>query len=251
MPLNKELYYYLWIAPHVLQIALAVLMMRQKLVREFPVFFVYTIFEIFQFFVLFVLMHLNYMRPYAVLYYGGEAVSSALRFAIIYEILSKVLGDYSPLRRMKHSIFHLATAVLVIFAVLIVAYTPSSQTDAAVAVQNVLDRTISIVQCGLLLLLLGLSRFLKLSFKSFAFGIALGLGIYDALKLLDWGLVDRFGSLDTSDWFTMIVMAAYHCSVLFWVVTLVLARAQRVRATEVSPSTLEQWDHTLERFLRS
>jgi hypothetical protein len=251
MPLNKELYYYLWTAPHVLQIVLAVLMMRQKLVRQFPVFFTYTIFEIFQFFILFVLMHLNFMSLYAVFYYGGEAVSSALRFAIIYEILCKVLQNYSPLRSIKHSLFHWATALLMILAVLIVAYTPSMQTDSMVIVQNVLDRTISIIQCGLLLLLLGLSRFLKLSFKSYAFGIALGLGIYDALKLLDWGLADRFGGLETSDWFTMIVMAAYHCSVLFWVVTLLLAQAQRVRAPEVSSSTLEQWDNALERFLQS
>jgi hypothetical protein len=251
MPLNKELYYYLWIAPHILQIVLALLMMRRRLVREFPVFFTYTMFEILQFFTLFALMHLNFMKAYAVAYYGGETISSALRFAIIYEILSKVLGDYSPLSRIKHSLFHWATAVLMILAVLIVAYTPSMQTDSKVFVQNVLDRTISITQCGLLLLLVGLSGFLKLSFRAFAFGIALGLGIYDAVKLVDWGLVDRSGSLDTSDWFTMIVMAAYHCCVLFWVVTLVLARAQRVRAPEVSPSTLEQWDHTLERFLQS
>lgn len=251
MPLNKELYYYLWIAPHVLQIVLAVLMIRQRLVREFPVFFAYTVFEISQFCVLFALMHLDFMRAYGVLYYGGEAISSALRFAIIYEILSKILRDYSPLRRVKHLLFHWSTAALMILAVLIVAYTPSMQTDSAVFVQNVLDRTISIIQCGLLLLLLGLSRFLKVSFKSFAFGIALGLGIYDALKLLDWGLADRFGGLETSDWFNMIVMAAYHCSVLFWVVTLGLARTQRVRGPEVSPSTLEQWDSTLERFLQS
>jgi len=251
MPLNKELYYYLWIAPHVLQIVLALLMMRQRLVREFPVFFTYTIFEIFQFFVLFVLMHLNLMKPYAALYYGGEAISSALRFAIIYEILSKVLRNYSSLRRVKHSLFHWATASLMILAVLIVAFTPSLQTDSMVIVQNVLDRTISIIQCGLLLVLLALTRFLKISFKSFAFGIALGLGIYDALKLVDWAVADRFGALENSDWFNMIVMAAYHCSVLFWVVTLLLARAHRVRIPELSSSALEEWNNTLERFLQS
>jgi hypothetical protein len=251
MPLNKALYGYLWIAPHILQIVLALLMIRRKLVREFPVFFAYTVFEIAQFLVLFVLMQLNLMKPYAVLYYGGEATSSALRFAIIYEILSKVLRNYSSLKRVKHSLFHWTTAALMVLAVLIVAYTPSMQTDRMVIVQNVLDRTISIIQCGLLLLLLGLSRFLKLSYKSYAFGIALGLGIYDALKLLDWGLADRFGSLETSDWFSMVVMAAYHCSVLFWVVTLLLPQKERVRVPELSSSSLEQWNSTLERFLQS
>jgi hypothetical protein len=251
MPLNKLLYGYLWIAPHVLQIVLVLLMIRRKLVREFPVFFAYTIFEIFQFLLLFVLMQLNFMKLYAVLYYGGEASSSAFRFAIIYEILSKVLRNYSSLRGLKHSLFHWATALLMVLAILIVAYTPSMQTDSMVIVQNVVDRTISIIQCGLLLLLLGLSRFLKFSYRSYAFGIALGLGIYDGLKLVDWALADRFGSFETSDWFSMIVMAAYHCAVLFWVVTLLFPQTQRVRVPELSSSALEQWNSTLERFLHS
>ena len=251
MPLNKVLYGYLRIAPHVLQIVLALLMIRRKLVREFPVFFAYTIFEIFQFLVLFALMNLNFMKLYAVLYYGGEAVSAALRFAIIYEIVSNVLRNYSSLRRVKHSLFHWATAGLMILAVFIVAYTPSMQTDSMVVIQNVVDRTISIIQCGLLLLLLGLSRFLKFSYKSYAFGIALGLGIYDTLKLLDWGLADRFGSLETSDWFNMTVMAAYHCAVLFWVVALLLPQTEQIRIPEVPSSALEQWNSTLERFLQS
>ena len=55
MTAHRLLFLYLWIAPHVLQVALAVMMVRRKLAREFPAFFLYTVFEVLQFAVLFAL----------------------------------------------------------------------------------------------------------------------------------------------------------------------------------------------------
>jgi hypothetical protein len=251
MPFHKALYYYLWIAPHVLQIVLVLLMIRRRLVREFPVFFGYTMYEIFQFIILFVIAQLHFMHLYATLFYGGEVISAALRFAIIYQIFAKVFKNYSSLKRMDKSFFHWATVILMVAAVLIVAYTPSLQTDPTVIIMNTVDRTISIVQCGLLLSLLALSHFLKFSWRSYAFGIALGVGIYDGLKLLDWAIADRFGGIGTADIFTMFLMAAYHCCVLFWLVTLLLPQTQMTLVSNVSSANLDRWNDTLERFLQS
>jgi hypothetical protein len=250
MAFRQALYIYLWAAPHVLQIVLAVLMIRRKLAREFPVFFAYTIFEILQFFILFAVMARHLLGLYATLYYVTETISVGLRFAIIYEIFGYVFRSYSPLKRLHGSLFRWATALLMIAAVLMVAYTPSAQTDRTVIIMNVVDRTVSIMQCGLLLLLVALSCFFKFSWRSYAFGIAMGLAIYDGLKLLDWAIGDKFGSISTADFFTMFLMAAYHCCVLFWVVTLLLLQPQRVRVPAVSSSTLEQWNDNLESFLQ-
>jgi len=225
-----------------------VLMVRRKLMREFPVFFAYTIFEILQFAVLFLLTKLHLLDFYAASYYIFEIISAGLRFAIIYEIFGNLFRTYSPLKPFHGSLFRWATALLMIAAVLIVAYTPTTQTDRTVIIANAVDRTVSIMQCGLLLLLIALSSFFKFSWRSYAFGIALGLGIYDGLKLLDWAIGDRLGSIGTADFFTMFLMAAYHCCVLFWVVTLLLLQPQRVRVPAVSQSTLEQWNSNLERF---
>jgi hypothetical protein len=250
MAFRQALYVYLWAAPHLLQIVLAVLMIRRKLAREFPVFFAYTVFEVLQFFVLFPVMALRQLDLYANLYYISEVITAGLRFAIIYEIFANVFRNYSSLERLRGSFFRWATALLMITAVLIVAYTPTTQTDRTVIIMNAVDRTVSIMQCGLLLVLVALSNFFKFSWRSYIFGIALGLAIYDGLKLLDWAIGDRLGSISTNAFFTMFLMAAYHCCVLFWVVTLLLLQAQRVRDNAVSPSTLEQWNDNLERFLQ-
>lgn len=246
----QALYIYLWAMPHLLQIVLAVLMVRRKLVREFPVFFAYTIFEIFQFAITFPLMLLNLLGLYAPIFYVTEIISAGLRFAIIYEIFAKVFGSYPSLKGFHSSFFRWATALLMVAAVLIVAYTPTTQTDRTVIIMNVVDRTVSIMQCGLLLALVVVAYFFRFSWRSYIFGIALGLGIYDGLKLLDWAIGDRLGSMGTDAFFPLFLMAAYHCSVMFWLVTVLLLQQERVRASSVSPSTLEQWNNNLERFLQ-
>ena len=245
------LYYYLWIAPHVLQVALAALMMRQRLVRAYTAFFAYTIFEIFQFVIL---LRLGmggepFLRQYAYAWYGGEVVSAVLRFVIIREIFGKVFEHYSSLQHWGYSVFRWATVLFMIAAVIIVALTPGSQTERATIATNVIDRTVDIVQCGLLLLLVVLSRFLKFNWRSYVFGIALGLGLFAGLKLVDWELSAKVLSPQTEDLFTMFLMAAYHCCVLFWVVTLLLPKPQTIHVSSMSPSNLDAWNDTLERFL--
>ena len=76
MQLNTALYRYLWIAPHALQIVLATLMIRRRMVREFPVFFAYTTFEIVQFVILFTLMYVHMLSLYATIFYAGEVVNA-------------------------------------------------------------------------------------------------------------------------------------------------------------------------------
>ena len=53
MSLYRALYVYLWVAPHVLQVALAMMLVCRKLVKEFPAFFLYTLGEVLQFVVLY------------------------------------------------------------------------------------------------------------------------------------------------------------------------------------------------------
>jgi hypothetical protein len=38
--------------------------------------------------------------------------------------------------------------------------------------------------------------------------------------------------------------------VMFWLVTVLLLQQERIRVPTVSPSTLEQWNNNLERFLQ-
>jgi len=53
MTVPRWLFFYLWIAPHALQAVLAIVMIRRRLLRQFPAFFAYTVYEVVQFLVLF------------------------------------------------------------------------------------------------------------------------------------------------------------------------------------------------------
>jgi len=140
---------------------------------------------------------------------------------------------------------------LVIAAVLVVAYTPGNEMDRVSVAINVIDRTVSIVQFGLLLFLLILSRFLRFNWRSYAFGIALGLGVFAALKLVNWTVSMEFAGADALEFFNLFMMAAYHCCVLFWVVTLLLPQPQRIPVSSVSSINIDHWNNALERFLQS
>jgi len=91
---------YLWVAPHVLLVAVALLMWFRKLHREFPIFFSYLLFEILLFGVLFTMYFLGirdlrYVRADM----AGQMGSIAFRFAILQELFEAPLANNMPLRR--------------------------------------------------------------------------------------------------------------------------------------------------------
>ncbi len=251
MDLHRLLFLYLWIAPHVLQVALAVMMVRRKLMREFPAFFAYTVFEVLQFLVLFAIAKLASSpdEPYAVAWLAGGAVSCALRFAVVYEIFDHVFRNYPTLQELGTVIFRWATVVLLIVAVVLVGYATGRELNRVDFAISVVDRIITVVQCGLLVLLLLLSRFLNFTWRSYAFGIALGLGFYASVELALSTIRTELGLHTAIDIFEMLSMGVYHCCVLFWVVALLLPQRGSKPVTSVPEHNLDHWNSALQRLL--
>jgi hypothetical protein len=137
-----------------------------------------------------------------------------------------------------------------IIAVTVVGYSSGTDLDRFTLVYTVVDRAVSIVQCGLLVLLVLLARFLSFPWTSYAFGIALGLGFFASVNLgisalkAQYGMAIAYGIMDP------ISMATYHCCVLFWVVTLL--RPERIIGRMGSPPNqeLEHWNSVLQRLLQ-
>src|SRR5262249_1449270 len=149
MTILRLLWYYLWIAPHALQVVVAVAMLRRKLQRQYPVFFVYMVFEIFQFSVLFAAVHLSSVSvvTYVWIYSVGTAVSTALRFGIIHEIIAQVFRNYSALNRFGKPLFRWGTVVLLLTASALAVYSGGHDPNPGWSIMWVLDRTASILQC--------------------------------------------------------------------------------------------------------
>jgi hypothetical protein len=141
---------YLWIAPTVMQIGLAAMMIHRKLAKRFPAFFVYTVYVVVlnTFLLVLDLMDSVPGSQYANAYIAGQVVSAALRFAVVYEIFGEVFGNYPALQQFGSILFRWTTAILMIVAVLMVSYTSGTDTDKVSVALLVFERAVNIMQCG-------------------------------------------------------------------------------------------------------
>jgi hypothetical protein len=251
MPLSALLSYYLLIAPHLLLIVVLVALFRRGVYRQFPVFCAYIAFEIAQFVVLFAMLESPSISAasYGIGYSVGLALSTALRFGIIHEIYGHLLRNYATLHRFGKPLFRWTTIGLLLIAVLAALSVGRNYPNHILFVVNVLDRTASIVQCGLLLSLFLLSAYLGLSWRSHLFGIALGMGVFASVELAAAAILAETGYLYSAD-ANYLTMAAYHVCVLIWIFYLLAPeRSPQYKVRTVPEHDLESWNQELQRLI--
>jgi hypothetical protein len=207
---------YLWVAPHVLLIAVAAVMFWRRRHRDFPVFFAYLLFEILQFCVLFAMGRVASVSvsTYREVDLLGRAGSIAFRFAIIQEILELSVAHSPSLRRTTAWMLKCATVFLALLAALFIGAAYSWNLSEMIFPVYAVKHTLNIVQCSLLALVFLWYRFLHLKMQHFVIGIVLGMGLVAGLDPLLDALKD-FQTLNPQA-VDLLQMGAYHVSVLIW-----------------------------------
>jgi hypothetical protein len=250
-PSTKLLFYVLWIGPHVFQLGILIFLVKRSLWRQFPVFASYTAFGICEFIELFLVSKLSPSYPtYFKLYGLGLAVTTALRFGIVSEIFAHVFGSRASLRHVQKPLFRWTTVGFLSIAFFLAIYTHRADVDPRWFVVHVLDRSASIIQCGLVLALFLFSFYLDLSWSRVDFGITVGLGILCSLELALAAIRSQIGSsahlaLD------LVSMGTYLCCVLIWLLYLAVPeRSPAYVARGLPESDLEVWNQELERLLQ-
>ena len=250
-PPLSSLFYYLWVAPHILLAVILVLMIRRKLYKQFPIFLLYTAFELFQFAVLLaVFIHTGSLSDerYRGAFSLGTAISAALRFGIIYEIFTEVFRNYNALSELGRVLFRWATIILLLIGVAL-AGTHANSSDWSLVIVPTLDRTVSLMQCGLLMFLFLFSRYFALSWRNYAFGIGLGFGVLASWQLAESAIRSQIGV--GSYLLDCLGMGTYHCCVLVWIFYLVAPERRSYRTPWKLPKNdLEVWNKELERLLQ-
>ena len=244
--------YYLWITPKVLLLVLLWIMVRRGLHRKFPMFCAYAALQVVQSAILFVISkHFGFSTPeYKQVYSMTVAASAALRFAVIYELFKDFFRSYPLLIRPGRILLRGGTIVLLLAALGLAVLAPGNGVELLVNATNVLDRTVSILQCGLLISLLLFSRYFSLSWGSPAVGIALGLGTFASVSLAASSIRLHLGlfSVHALDIFTM---ATYHLCVLIWM--FYLLRPERATSYVLNPlpkHDLDVWNNELQRLVQ-
>ena len=232
-----------------MQSVLAVVMVRRKLHREFPAYFSYTVFNLVFSGLLFWFDHADWVsaEEYKYADWADEIGCIVLRFAIIQEIFSVLLRSYPALKRLGLILFRCAASLLLLAAVIVSAY--GNKTGIPIIVQGlaILDRSVAIVQCGLLALLFVFASYFKLSWRNFVFGIALGLGIFSSVQLATAAL--RAGQGLGSGGFDLLVMGTYNICVLIWVAYVFAPERQLSHITKMPEHDMGTWNYELQRLL--
>ena len=222
MNLSRFVYLYLWIAPHLLLVPVAILMLRRRLHKEFPIFFFYLLFEFLLFSFLYTVHVLSttHSLPISGSTYGkidifSRAGEIALHFGILQELFESPRAHNAPLRRSMGRILNWVTVFIVVLASAFIGSVYYNSLGHRLVPAYVTIEALNAAQCGLLMLVFLWHRFLGIRMPGFVFGIALGLGLAWGFDSVIQAWKDSLAARNSTipD---LVQMAGFHCAVLIW-----------------------------------
>ena len=167
---------------------------QRKLRSEFPVFFRYSLFTVVGYAIVLIPFVIS-CPQYFYVYWALTSVTMVLEFGVLYELLVNALKPYSALIDLGKMLFRWAAVFLVLAALLTAFATTGTSNHKIAAASELLQRTVRLMQCGLLLLFFGLEKRLGLSWRTHSMSLALGLGIYAGVDLSTTYLIDRLPAM--------------------------------------------------------
>jgi hypothetical protein len=230
----------------------AVGMLRRGLYKQYPVFFAYVTYNAIKFAVVFPILNAPVFNRqlYFDVYCADLGISTALRFAIVGEVAANLFRGQPELARIGKPLLRIAVIVLLLGTIVITRYAGSGGADHSYAVLYSLDRAASIVQCSLFILLLCMTSYLQLSWRSQLLGIALGFGIFASVELVVAAIESQAGS-GVDNVMNYVLMGTYQCCVLIWTYYLfVPERKQQFAINTIPKHDLEVWNQELQHLLQ-
>jgi hypothetical protein len=216
MSLQRLLWFYLWIGPHVLLLVVAIVMFRKARHKEFPIFFSYLLFEFFQFAVLFTMFILKPPSSiYSKMDLFGRAGSIALHFGIIQEMFHSPVLQAAHLRKAAAGVLKWVTVFLILLSAVFIGSIYYSTLGYRILQDYVSIEAFNTAQCGLLVLVFLWHRFLGIRMSPMVFGMAIGMGLVAGLEPL-LHLMKEFVPAQSSRMVDFVQFASFHGAVLLW-----------------------------------
>ena len=232
------LYYALWIAHPVLQAGIAAIMLRHGLHRKFRFFFGYILTQLVTFAVVFPAYWRGSTASFY-LYWFCTAVSVAFGFGVIHEVFVDVFRFFHTLRDLGTVLFKWAGLVMLLVAGVVAVSAGSTEMQPVLQAILTAQRSVRIVQVGMVLFLLFFAHYLGVSRRQHSFGIALGFGWFAVIEL---ALISSWvGNHLGNPWMSIANMAAYDISLAVWAGYLALkSPARELSAPLLQPQRWEQ-----------
>jgi|SRR2546423_2573393 len=244
--------YYLWIAPRILLAIFLIYLLRRKLQKQLPIFTVFVVFELIQFSALFAVF---LQSPFPAVTYRwlllvSQVISSILELAVIYELANELIFARSSLASVLRPVLRGILAILLLAAAIGSGFFRGISIYRLTNVLGVVDFSSNLIQAGMLLALFVFARVLRVSWRDWVPGVALGFGIAASIDLASAALRAAFGT-DSIIAVDRTQMAAYHVCVVIWLVF--LFRSETTPAlpdVKLTLSDLEPWGEELQKMVR-
>ena len=229
----------LWVAEPILESVVLACLIWRKAYRQYRWFSAYMAAEILQVCILYPLRDSRNAYFYAYCITAG--MSLVLGFAVIHEIFIGIFRPYHTLRDLGSVLFKWAGLVMLLVAVIVSASGQALQKEPLVEAMLILERSIRVVQCGLIMFLLLFSKYLGISWRQRSFGIALGFGLYATIDLSLLAL--HLGAHISEDVANLITMSAYIISIGIWITYAANKEVTREDAVRLLKS--QRWEQSL------
>jgi hypothetical protein len=235
--------YVLWCAGPVLQFGVLVAMYRRGLHHEYPYFFNYTILQVLSDPILFVIQRHSSYTMYYWGYYVSAALSALISFAVIQEIFRDAFRPYEALRDLSTILFRWSALLVLLIGVMwYITAAQSSGVDALTSGILMVQRSVRMMQCGLVFFLVLFSEYLGISRRHVLFGIALGFGLFASVNML-YATALAHGPFVRVSILRPINSAVYVVSVLIWLGYTALAP---IRSSALASARSKDWNSALE-----
>ena len=256
---HSFLWHYLWVAPNVLLLVLAVLIWRRGLWKRFPAFFAFALFSSLGQFALYIA---DVSRSVSALNFWlvdwvTLLIEGPLKFVLIGAVFAEIFGSYTSVVRLGRFLIRAVGILLVLTAAVAAAYAPKDSLFGIVSGAHLLDQTIYLIESGLLVFIFLFAAYFRLKPTKLVFGIALGLAISACVHLATWGIAANAGLPASRRVILAFVnMGTYHACVLIWFYYLLVpAKPPKPEDPRMGPPSsheedLDLWNRELEKLVQ-
>jgi hypothetical protein len=250
--------YLLWGISATLLVLTCGTLLQRRLVREVPVFFTYATFHVLRSAALFTLhllwlqqrmSYVEYYADYFYTYWTTESVGIVLGFGVIYEIYKKTFKNYDGVRQLGSLALGGAAVVLLIAAVVTAATASGADAPGIVKAVVLMERSVRVMQCGLLAVLFLLVFYFGLPWQNRLFGLALGFGLYASVELVAIALRSHLG-VTAATAYSQAKSAAYVAGVMIWLGYLLAPDPAPEYRGAVLHGDLERWNQAVREILK-
>ncbi|HWZ43136.1 MAG TPA: hypothetical protein VNW97_06650 [Candidatus Saccharimonadales bacterium] len=216
-------------------------MWQKKLHVELPNFFRYAVFFAISALTMF---FLAWSPHYTYAFWFLSFVYSVASFFVLYEVFVRLLKPYSAVIDLATMIFKWAGGFLAAVGVMTALATAGNVQNKFDAAVNLIDQSLMLMECGMLMLLLVFEKRLGISWRSRPAVISIGMGAAASSGLLHSYLAVRLPALVIQ--FDLAYGLVVIGSIVYWTVMLYLPEPQRTNVL-ASPSRLifQRWNEVL------